>query len=330
MRQIQEIRNSIFNIQNEDDFNDVAIQAYQFQTEHCEVYQRFQAYLKIDKSNIKNYRDIPFLPIQFFKSQEIICKGDNTQYIFTSSATTGSVQSKHLVSDIHLYEESFIKSFELFYGNINKYCILALLPNYYEREGSSLVYMVNQLIEKSKENGSGYFLHQDDLLYATLLKNESEGIKTMLIGVSYALLDFLDKYPIDLKHTIIMETGGMKGKRKELLKEQLHSILCDGFGVECIHSEYGMTELLSQAYSDGKGIFTSPPWMKILIRDIHEPRRILQNGKSGGVNVIDLANLYSCSFIATDDLGKNKHHNSFEIIGRIDNSDVRGCNLMIE
>ena len=330
MRQIQEIRNSIFNIQNEDDFNDVAIQVYQFQTEHCEVYQRFQAYLRIDKSNIKNYRDIPFLPIQFFKSQEIICKGENTQYIFTSSATTGSVQSKHLVSEIHLYEESFIKSFELFYGNINKYCILALLPNYYEREGSSLVYMVNQLIEKSKENGSGYFLHQDDLLYATLLKNESEGIKTMLIGVSYALLDFLEKYQINLKHTIIMETGGMKGKRKELLKEQLHSILCDGFGVECIHSEYGMTELLSQAYSDGKGIFTSPPWMKILIRDIHEPRRILQNGKSGGVNVIDLANLYSCSFIATDDLGKNKLHNSFEIIGRIDNSDVRGCNLMIE
>jgi hypothetical protein len=330
MSQIQEIRNSIFNIQNEDDFNDVAIQVYQFQTENCEVYQRFQAYLKIDKSNIKNYRDIPFLPIQFFKSQEIICKGENAQCIFTSSATTGSVQSKHLVSDIHLYEESFIRSFELFYGNIHKYCILALLPNYYEREGSSLVYMVNHLIEKSKENGSGYFLHQNELLYTTLLKNESEGIKTILIGVSYALLDFLDKYPIDLKHTIIMETGGMKGKRKELLKEQLHSILCDGFGVECIHSEYGMTELMSQAYSNGKGIFTSPPWMKILVRDIHEPLRILQNGKSGGVNVIDLANLYSCSFIATDDLGKNKHHNSFEIIGRIDNSDVRGCNLMIE
>jgi hypothetical protein len=330
MTQVQEIRNLIFSIQNEDDFNDVAIQVYQFQTENCEVYQRFQDYLKIDKSNIKNYRDIPFLPIQFFKSQEIICKSENAQYIFTSSATTGSIQSKHLVSDIHLYEESFVKSFELFYGNINNYCILALLPNYYEREGSSLVYMVNKLIEKSKENGSGYFLHQDNMLHATLLKNESEGVKTMLIGVSYALLDFLEKYRMQLQNTIIMETGGMKGKRKELLKEQLHSILCDGFGVESIHSEYGMTELLSQAYSSGKGIFISPPWMKILIRDIHEPLRILQNRKSGGVNVIDLANLYSCSFIATDDLGKKTHQNSLEIIGRIDNSDIRGCNLMIE
>ena len=330
MMQENEIREKIFHITSEDEFNTLALKVYEYQTAHCSVYKRFQEYLNIDSSLIKNINDIPFLPIQFFKSQHIITNNSEATYTFTSSATTGTIQSRHLVKDISIYEDSFVKAFENFYGSIHDYCILALLPNYYEREGSSLVYMVNYLIEESKQNGSGYFLHQHEMLHELLLKNERENRKTMLIGVSYALLDFLDKYQMQLNNTIIMETGGMKGNRKELLKEQLHEILCKGFSVDSIHSEYGMTELLSQAYSKGNGQFSTPMWMKILIRDIHEPLRIRRDSKSGGINVIDLANLYSCSFIATDDLGKKINQSSFEILGRIDNSDIRGCNLMIE
>jgi hypothetical protein len=324
------ILSSLFSIQNEARFEEIVLEVYRYQSEQCEVYKRFQQYLQVKPEQVTSIHQIPFLPIQFFKTQEVISKEVSPSITFTSSATTGTVQSKHRVADLHLYEQSFTKAFHQFYGEVHEYCILALLPNYYEREGSSLVYMVNDLIEKSKKNGSGYFLHQHDVLFETLLQNERVGKKTMLIGVSYALLDFLEKYQMQLKHTIIMETGGMKGKRAELLKSQLHEELCKGFGVEKIHSEYGMTELLSQAYSKGDGIFETPPWMKILIRDIHAPLSIRHDGRTGGVNVIDLANYYSCSFIATDDLGKKFSDTTFEIVGRIDNSDVRGCNLMIE
>lgn len=324
------IPSSLFEIENEKRFEEIALAVYQYQSAHCSVYKRFQQYLNIQPEKVKSLSDIPYLPIQFFKTQEVISDKKQIQITFTSSATTGSKESRHLVADVSLYEKSFIKAFESFYGKISEYCILALLPNYYERHGSSLVYMVNYLIEASKKNGSGYFLYQHGELFKTLQKNEAERKKTILFGVSYALLDFLETYHLQLRHTIILETGGMKGKRKELLKSQLHEVLCQGFGVNEIHSEYGMTELLSQAYSKGKGIFETPKWMKVLIRDIHDPLAIRQDQKSGGVNVIDLANLYSCSFIATDDLGKQINRNTFEILGRIDKSDVRGCNLMIE
>lgn len=238
-------------------------------------------------------------------------------------------QSKHFVTDLSIYEESYLKAFEQFYGNIEDYTVLALLPSYLERDGSSLIYMVNDLIEKSKKEKSGFYLHNLDELAKNLLELDSKGEKVLLIGVSFALLDLLEKFQFKLKNTVIMETGGMKGRRKELIREELHTILCEGFGVSEIHSEYGMTELLSQAYSKGNGIFNCPPWMKILIRDTEDALSLLPKGKSGGINVIDLANVNSCSFIATQDLGKIHPNNTFEIIGRFDDSDVRGCNLMV-
>ena len=238
-------------------------------------------------------------------------------------------QSKHLVTDLNVYEESYLKGFEHFYGNIEDYTILALLPSYLERDGSSLIYMVDDLIKKSKKSKSGFYLHNLDELAKNLVDLDKKGEKVLLIGVSFALLDLIEKHKFKLQNTIIMETGGMKGRRKELIREELHAILCEGFGVSQIHSEYGMTELLSQAYSKGNGIFECPPWVKILIRDTEDPLTLLPKGKSGGINVIDLANVNSCSFIATQDLGKKHPDNSFEIIGRFDNSDIRGCNLMV-
>jgi phenylacetate-coenzyme A ligase PaaK-like adenylate-forming protein len=249
--------------------------------------------------------------------------------IFTSSGTTGQSTSKHYVTDIELYKKSYLKGFEYFYGSISDYCILALLPSYLERKGSSLIYMIDDLIKKSNHPESGFYLYQIDVLAEKLKKLDSKGEKVLLIGVSFALLDLVEKHQLQLKNTVVMETGGMKGRRKELIREELHGALKKGFGVERIHSEYGMTELLSQAYSHGNGIFKTPPWMKILIRDTEDPLTFLPYGKSGGINVVDLANMNSCSFIATQDLGKKYADESFEILGRFDHSDIRGCNLMI-
>jgi hypothetical protein len=269
------------------------------------------------------------LPIQFFKSREVLSSLDEVQEIFTSSGTTGSSISKHLVTDINLYKESYLKGFAHFYGNIEEYTILALLPNYLEREGSSLVFMVADLIQKSKKSESGFYLDNMQELAKKLIELNKNGQKTLLIGVSFALLDLIEMQQFNLKNTIIMETGGMKGRRKELVREELHAILKDGFGVTEIHSEYGMTELLSQGYSKGNGLFETPPWMKILTRDTEDALTINDSGKNGGINVIDLANYNSCSFIATQDLGKVHENGTFEIIGRFDSSDIRGCNLMV-
>jgi hypothetical protein len=280
-------------------------------------------------SSVSTVEEIPFLPIQFFKSREVLSSLEEVQEIFTSSGTTGSITSKHLVTDINLYKESYLKGFAHFYGNIEEYTILALLPNYLEREGSSLVFMVADLIQKSKKLESGFYLDNMQELAEKLTELDKKGQKTLLIGVSFALLDLTEMQQFNLKNTTIMETGGMKGRRKELVREELHAILKDGFGVTEIHSEYGMTELLSQGYSKGNGLFETPPWMKILTRDTEDALTINDSGENGGINVIDLANYNSCSFIATQDLGKVYENGIFEIIGRFDSSDIRGCNLMV-
>jgi len=276
----------------------------------------------------ENINAIPFLPVEFFKTEQIICQGQAIEEIFLSSGTTGE-QSKHLVSNIELYKSSYQKTFQLFYGDITDYCILALLPSYKEREGSSLIYMVDDLIKKSKHPQSNYYLNNYEELATTLKELESKKQKTILFGVTYALLDLAEEFPQKLEHIIIMETGGMKGQRKELLKEEIHSILKHSFATENIHSEYGMTELLSQGYSKGSNIFKTPPWMKILTRDVNDPLSIISN-KTGGINVIDLANIYSCPFIATQDLGRTFDDGSFSVLGRFNNADVRGCNLLVQ
>lgn len=318
----------IFNIQSENDFKKEALKVFRFQYNTNQVYGEFCSHLGKNPENVLKLKDIPFLPIEFFKSHRIVCTLDPEDIIFSSSGTTGSVTSKHYVSDIHVYRESFRRGFSYFYGDIKQYTVLALLPSYLERTGSSLIYMANDMIEQSNAKESGFYLHNIDQLASHLKALDNSGRKILLIGVSFALLDLIERHQFELNNTIVMETGGMKGKRKELIRNELHQFLSDGFGVDKIHSEYGMTELLSQGYSKGDGVFKTPPWMKILVRDTEDPLSILPEGKSGGLNIIDLANLYSCSFIATQDLGKLKG-DSFEVIGRFDHSDIRGCNLMV-
>ena len=323
------MQNNIFNIQTQEEFKQVALNVFKHQFKNNKVYRSFCDLLYIHPSNITKVEEIPFLPIQFFKSRKILSSLEEVQETFTSSGTTGSITSKHFVTDINLYKESYLKGFSHFYGNIEDYVVLALLPNYLEREGSSLVFMVDDLIQKSKNSESGFYLNNIEELAKKLTELDKKGQKVLLIGVSFALLDLIETAQFNLKNSIIMETGGMKGRRKELVREELHQILQNGFGVSEIHSEYGMTELLSQGYSDGNGVFKTPPWMKILTRDTEDALTIQQIGKTGGINVIDLANYNSCSFIATQDLGKVHKNGTFEIIGRFDNSDIRGCNLMV-
>jgi phenylacetate-coenzyme A ligase PaaK-like adenylate-forming protein len=323
------LETAIFSIKSNDDFERLAIETFRQQYENTEVYRKFCDLLKVVPSSVKKIENIPFLPIQFFKSHRVISKRVSETITFTSSGTTGSITSKHHVSDLSLYEKSFLTAFKLSYGNPSQYAILALLPSYIERGGSSLVYMAANLIETSTIEHSGFYLNDINALIEKLNFLENTNQKTILLGVSYALLDLIEKQKFKLKNTIVMETGGMKGKRKELIKDELHSILKKGFGVDRIHSEYGMTELLSQAYSKGDGIFYTPPWMKIFTRDTEDALSFVQ-GKTGGINVIDLANLHSCSFIATQDLGRIRKDDSFEILGRFDTSDIRGCNLMVQ
>lgn len=322
-------KNSIFNIQSEADFKATALEVFKFQFEHNAVYRSFCDLLYKHPSDVRSLEQIPFLPIEFFKTHTIISTNKSTEATFTSSGTTGSIVSKHHVVDLDVYKQSFRTGFKSFYGTIENYTVLALLPSYLEREGSSLVYMANDMILQSKQPESGFYLHDLEALKNTLTSLEAKGQKTLLIGVSYALLDLIEAYSFELKHTIVMETGGMKGQRKELVKSELHALLKQGFGVDTIHSEYGMTELLSQAYSKGGGVFETPPWMKVLTRDPEDALSIQPNGKSGGINIIDLANINSCAFIATQDLGKIKSDGTFEILGRFDQSDIRGCNLMV-
>ena len=319
----------IFSISNNKQFEKIALQVFRFQYENNLVYQQFCDLIKVDKGSVKKINQIPFLPISFFKSHDVVANQNEIEVTFTSSGTTGIITSKHLVTDVSLYEESYRKAFSQFYGNIKDYAVLALLPSYLERTGSSLIYMIKDLIQLSNNENSGFYLHNHNDLIEKLIDLEKKDKNIILIGVTYALLDLIEKQNFNLKNTIIMETGGMKGKRKEMIREELHDQLCKGFGVSAIHSEYGMTELLSQAYSLGNGIFECPNWMQIHIRDTEDALSYLKNGKTGGVNVIDLANINSCSFIATQDLGKKYDNNTFEILGRFDNSDIRGCNLMV-
>ncbi len=318
----------IFAITNASDFNALALETFRFQYAHCLVYQSFCNHLKKKPSSVNNLEDIPFLPISFFKSHKILSSKHKVQRVFESSGTTGAITSKHHVTDIKLYEQSFLKAFEQFYGNVEELCILALLPSYLEREGSSLVYMANELIKKSKHPHSGFYISDFTSLRETLITLEAQKTKSLLIGVSFALLDFIEKDPIKLSHCTVMETGGMKGRKKEMIRQELHGYLKAGFGVDKIHSEYGMTELLSQAYSKGNGLFYTPPWLKVFTRDTEDPLAVQQHQKTGGINIIDLANKNSCSFIASQDLGKTYPNGTFEILGRFDHSDIRGCNLM--
>ncbi len=311
-------------------FEEKAMEIFVWQSEKNEVYRKFLSCLNRKANEIKWVEEIPFLPIEFFKTQKVYCGEGQEQQVFTSSGTSGSLNSKHYVKDLAWYEQSFIQAFEREYGHPSAYCILALLPSYLERTGSSLVYMTNWLVQSSGHPQSGFFLHNIEELIKTIDELKQSNSKCLLLGVSYALLDLAEKGCRLNEQFIVMETGGMKGKRKEMVKEELHQVLCEKLGVNEIHSEYGMTELLSQAYSKGMGLFTTPPWMNILIRDMNDPFQLLPQGKTGGINVIDLANVYSCSFIATQDIGRITHTRQVEVLGRFDNSDIRGCNLMIE
>ena len=319
----------IFTISNQKQFDKMALKVFRLQYENNLVYREFCDFLKTEVQKVKTIQQIPFLPIQFFKSHSVVSNTNPIQTTFTSSGTTGMVTSKHLVTDVSIYEESYRKGFSQFYGNIEDYVVLALLPSYLEREGSSLIHMVDDLIQLSNHPESGFYLHNYDELIEKIIQLDQSGQNIILIGVTYALLDLVEKRSFQLENTIIMETGGMKGKRKEMIREELHYQLCQGFGVKTIHSEYGMTELLSQAYSLGNGVFECPSWMQILVRDTEDALTYVREGKTGGINVIDLANINSCSFIATQDLGKIYPNGSFEVLGRFDHSDIRGCNLMV-
>ena len=308
----------------------MALKIFYFQAQFNPVYKEYLQHLKVKPSSVQKVDDIPFLPIEFFKSHTVYCSEAPAQMTFTSSGTTGAQTSRHHIADLTLYQESYRRAFERFYGSIDAYCVLALLPSYLERQGSSLITMTDDLIRSSQHANSGFYLHDLADLRKQLLALEAQKQKTILLGVTYALLDLIEVDPLQLQHTVIMETGGMKGKRKEMIREELHATLQQGFGVSDIHSEYGMTELLSQAYSSGKGIFECPPWMQIKIRQVNDPFCLLPHETTGGINVIDLANLYSCSFIATQDLGKKYSDGTFEVLGRFDTSDTRGCNLLVQ
>jgi phenylacetate-coenzyme A ligase PaaK-like adenylate-forming protein len=328
---ISVFEDSVFRNASSVDFNAKALQLFHFQYQNNGIYREFCDLLKINPENILSSDQIPFLPIRFFKSKRIICaEYDNDKnFSFTSSGTTGAVPSTHYVSKIELYEKSFLKAFELFYGKPEEWVILALLPSYLERSGSSLVYMTQKLIEKSNHRESGFYLKNYGELADTLKNLDERKQKTLLIGVSFALLDFSEQFSMPLQHTIIMETGGMKGRREELIREELHSRLKKAFALDKIHSEYGMTELLSQAYAQSNGLFNCPPWMKIKITSLQDPNEFVKNGQTGKINIIDLANIYSCPFIASDDIGIAHSPDSFEVLGRSDHSDLRGCSLLI-
>ncbi|MCX6199939.1 MAG: acyl transferase [Bacteroidetes bacterium] len=310
-------------------FEETALEVFAFQYENVKVYRQYCDSLKQNPANVKSVAQIPFLPVEFFKTHGIIADGKTSAKTFESSGTTGQISSKHQVADLSLYEDSFLKCFQQFYGDINQYVVIALLPSYLERNNSSLVYMAKDLIERSGQNASGFFLNEFDKLYDWLDVLKTSKRKVILLGVTFALLDFAAQYKIDFPDLIVMETGGMKGRREELTREEVHLQLKNSFGVKQIHSEYGMTELLSQAYSKGDGVFQLPPWLKIFTRDMYDPLRLQEENKIGVINVIDLANLYSCSFIATGDLGKVNFNGTFEVLGRMADTEVRGCNLMV-
>lgn len=319
----------ILSLSSGSEFTDACFQIFKFQYQNNVIYNEYIKLRKINIDKIKTIEQIPFLPIEFFRKYKITSSNKHYDEIFASSGTTGSNTSLHYVTDISVYKKSFKKCFTYFYGSPEDFCILALLPGYYERKDSSLIFMVNELMNLSNCIHNGFYLNNYTDLHDKLVELNITKTRILLIGVSFALLDFIEKYKIKLNNCIVMETGGMKGRREEITREDLHKKLKDGFGVNEVHSEYGMTELLSQAYSKGEGNYYTPPWMKILIRDTYDPLSYIETGKSGGINVIDLANINSISFIETQDIGKKNNDGSFEVLGRFDNSDVRGCNLLV-
>ncbi len=316
-----------FSIDSEAAFTDAALAIFRHQAEQCDIYRRYLQAIKVTPNSIQHVNHIPYLPIGFFKTHKVVTGDFMPEITFTSSGTSGNNTSRHHVRLLDTYRKAFQHAFELQYGSPSQYMICALLPSYLEREGSSLILMTEELIEQAQP-GSGFFLQHHSELREQLERNEAEGKKNLLLGVTFALLDFAESMPTSLPNTIIMETGGMKGRRKELIREEVHRILKDAFQVKHIHSEYGMTELLSQAYSHGDGIFRCPPWMSVSVRDVQDPLSNFSSGK-GGLNIMDLANIDSCAFIATQDLGIVHPNGTFEVTGRFDNADVRGCNLMV-
>jgi len=323
---------SIFRIENEHSFQKRALEIFRFQSEGNPVYREFIERLRINKKDVNTLEEIPFLPVGFFKTKKVLTGNQSVEKIFESSGTTGSSVSRHYVINTGIYNMSLLATFRRFYGDPSEFLITALLPSYIERESSSLVYMMGQLIRLSNDPQSGFYGNNpaDMLSVIKQRQRKNDGRKILLIGVSFALLDLAENFSPDLSGVIVMETGGMKGRRKEITREELHSTLKKRLNVTAIHSEYGMTELLSQAYSSGEGIFRCPPWMKILIRDPQDPLSLIcGSGRTGGINIIDLANVFSCSFLSTSDLGKLHSNDSFEVLGRFDSSDIRGCNLLI-
>ena len=321
-------KHSIFNLQSPSEFNEIALSLFRYQYKNNKIYKNFVDALGVSESKVYHPEQIPFLPVSFFKTHKIITGDFMEEVVFESSGTTGMVTSKHYVVDADLYEQSFTKGLELFYGDLSQYVVFALLPSYLERGNSSLVYMVERILLKTNRKMGGFFLNDLEALQLQLLEAQRLGLKIILFGVTFALLDMAENFPLSIPEAIIFETGGMKGRRKELTRMELHEQLCKGFGVDKIHSEYGMTELLSQAWSKGDGIFKCPPWMKIMIADTNDPLSYLETGHTGGINIIDLANFHSCSFISTQDLGRVFEDGTFEVLGRFDNSDIRGCSLL--
>ncbi len=327
---IDNLINSIFDISDENSFIKLSLIIFGFQYNNCAIYKDFCNLLKKTPDNVQCLSDIPFMPIDFFRDHKILSKNNIKEGLcFYSSTTTHSKPSKHYIADKEIYNKSLLKNFKHFFGDPQKYCIVALLPGYLERGNSSLVYMVKELIKHSNRKENGFYLNNHNELKKTLDNNNKRGDKTILIGASYALLDFAEKFPMKLNDTIVIETGGMKGRRKEIIRKDLHKKLKSAFKIKQIASEYGMTELLSQAYSLKDGKYSTPNWMKIFIREINDPFSFCKYEKTGAINVIDLANIYSCSFISTYDVGKKNKKNTFEVLGRLDNSEIRGCNLMI-
>ncbi len=327
----QDFRKRIFSISSESDFNTTALDIFRFQVRQNPLYSEYADALGIRPETVKTIEEIPFLPVAFYKDYKVTCGGWNHDAVFESSGTTGMSTSKHYVTDIKLYEDSFVNGFRYFFGEPSEYFFASVLPSYYERGNSSLVFMMNGLNKMSKYTESGFFNNNLEKLIDILDFNSKNKIKTILVGVSFALLDLAEKFKPDLSGIIIVETGGMKGRRKEITRQELHGILKSNFNADCIYSEYGMTELLSQAWSKGNGLFYCPPWMKVLIRDSYDPLSVYkESGRTGGINIIDLANVNSCSFLLVSDLGKLHPDGGFEVLGRFDNSDIRGCNLLVE
>ncbi|HEY6082481.1 MAG TPA: acyl transferase [Chitinophagaceae bacterium] len=336
MFSVKEFETAAFRSNNAN-FEDLALALFNYQYEFNKIYRGYAEVLKIHPGSVKHLTDIPFLPIQFFKTHRVTTGDFTPELVFESSGTTTMMNSRHYIKDAGLYRKTFLSVFGQFYGNVEDYVILGLLPSYLERSHSSLVYMVNELIRQSGHPESGFYLYEHDKLFHRLGELEKRGQRTLLIGVTFALLDYAEKYQMELRHTIVMETGGMKGRREEWTREQVHSLLKERLGIAQVHSEYGMAELMSQAYAAGDGLFYGPPWMSVLLReeddplstDFPDPGNAVDFPKAGTINIIDLANIHSCAFIATEDIGKLYSDGSFEVLGRMDNSALRGCSLMV-